>query len=252
MLKWFLNQNQVRVSSPHSDKVLVKSTRKVASNMLTPIPELEFNISHFPLTPEILSSFLALIRSEGGSPILPQWLLTELKARTLKVLSNFSAHPSTIPLLSQEPGTGYLTPLIRLAQSAKPSARLQSLEEQSVRLSEMLWDKVTKPRIDGEDTKVKQMSDILPHFPYCQMAEVLPSRWNSNKLQGFIFRNDQRRVEYVGFEPNPLGRRSYISRAPPAAQEVLVIANAPIPSSVPEYYFEITIDQAESNGSLIR
>lgn len=53
-------------------------------------------------------------------------------------------------------------------------------------------------------------------------------------------------MEFIGTDPNPLGRpRSYISRAPPPQQltEFVIAANAPVPSSVPEYYFEMTVDQ---------
>lgn len=155
----------------------------------------------------------------------------------------------------QGPGSDAVGVLIKLANSSKPSSRQEVLERESLILSERLWDRVTKPIQDSDDAKVKTMSDILPHFQHARLLELSPTTWNTEKLQGFIFRGeDKRKLEYIGIDSNPLGRRTFLGRAPPPSQpvtEIALTANAPVPTTIPEFYFEVTIDQAESNGSLI-
>jgi len=135
-----------------------------------------------------------------------------------------------------------------LANAANPSSKVHSMEKSSIALVEKLWDDLTKPTVDQEDCKVKTMSGLLPYYPHASKAELLPTCWSVDKLHGFIFRgSDRRKFELAGSEQNPLlGRRSF--NRVPAQTEVVVMGNALVPS-VPEYYFEVTFDQLESNGA---
>jgi len=92
------------------------------------------------------------------------------------------------------------------------------------------------------------MSGLLPYYPHASKAELLPTCWSVEKLHGFIFRgSDRRKFELAGSEQSSLmGRRSF-NRAP-AQSEIVVLGNALVPS-VPDYYFEVTFDQLESNNA---
>eukprot|EP01114_Cavostelium_apophysatum_P001689 TRINITY_DN1146_c0_g1_i2.p1 TRINITY_DN1146_c0_g1~~TRINITY_DN1146_c0_g1_i2.p1 ORF type:complete len:4271 (-),score=1642.72 TRINITY_DN1146_c0_g1_i2:54-12866(-) len=237
------------------DTDAAKIPRKVPIGRVVAVPELDLDASLFPLTNEILPSLLCLVRPDspnnaGPASTLPAWLRTELKSRSMRVLTKLLEHGSSARLLLQA-GPESVPALIKLANSSKPSSRQAALEREAIALSQRLWDRVTKPALDNDDTKVKKMSDLLPYYAHSGLAELLPTTWQVDKLAGFVFRGeDRRKLEYIGFDPSPLGRRSYISRVPPPQQpvEVLVCANAVIPPNVPEFYFEITVDQAESNS----
>jgi hypothetical protein len=136
--------------------------------------------------------------------------------------------------------------LVNLASASSSNSRLSELEKETIAISERLWDITTKPHIDADDSGMKSMKDILPYFPHGHLAELLPTSMQPDRLQGVLFRGDDRRkIEFIGVDPNlGLGRpRSYISRAPSQLTEFVIFANAPVPASVPEYYFEMTIDQ---------
>ncbi len=237
---------------PDSLSTQVHSPRRIALDRdVTAIPEVDVDPKLFPLSIDTLAILLICIK-DGSASNLPGWLGSELRSRASKVVSKLLEHGPSVLLLLQSPQLSqHVQALLKAAQSTSPSARAMSLEKESLLLAEKIWDTSSKPEVDPEDMKVKKMSDTLPYFPYSSSTDLLPTGWTTEKLQGFIFRNDKRKIEFVGVEANPLtARRSYISRAPPIT-ELVVTANAPVPSSIPEFYFEVTIDQTESNGSLV-
>lgn len=227
-----------------------KTPRKVLFKTLAAVPEADLEPSLFPLSVELLKSLLAPLNMAPNDS--PQWFIVDLKSRALKVLSHLLGNPLSTQMFLQTFGDEYIPLLVQLANACEPSARQSSLEQEALTTLENLWNTMTRPAMNSDGARMKTMADVLPHFAHSHMAELLPTSWQTNKLQGFIFRGeDKRKLEFVGFEPNLLGRRSYIGRMAPNSTEVLIMANASIPTHLPEFYFEIFIDKTESNSSLI-
>eukprot|EP01117_Protostelium_nocturnum_P005083 TRINITY_DN1838_c1_g1_i6.p1 TRINITY_DN1838_c1_g1~~TRINITY_DN1838_c1_g1_i6.p1 ORF type:complete len:4362 (-),score=1676.63 TRINITY_DN1838_c1_g1_i6:38-13123(-) len=234
------------------DNDVSKNPKKIVLSELKAISENEFDGRSFPLTNEILSSLLLLVKQNpSNSNGIPQWLLADMRSRAIKSLEKLLSVSSSANVFLQN--TENISNLMKLANEANPSSRVHPLEKTSVALLETLWDSVTKPEVpDPEDTKVKTMRDLLPFYPHASSAELLPTACSVDKLQGFVFRGlERRKFEMIGAEANAnLGRRGFAGRAPVAVQtEYVVVGNAPIPLNVNEYYFEVTFDQTENNGA---
>jgi len=102
-----------------------------------------------------------------------------------------------------------------------------------------------------DNAKLQNVNENFPFFPH-KVSELLPSQFDSNKMQGFIFKENKTKAEFVGFDPNATRPRSTFGGRQPAPTEVVLCANTTIPlTSLNDYYFEITIDQMESNGSFV-
>ena len=240
-----------------------KSTRNLSLTNLKykAIPKIDISTSTLQLTSEQLYSLFTLLQFNAQSiqtSLDKSWLYFELKHRSLQVLAKFFENneisSSFLSLLDSK----NMELLLKNAGESKPFSRIDLLEKDNSTLEQIIWDLTSQPNIDNNSIKIKKAGDIIPHqFKSIHTLDiVVPTGFSTNeKLNGILYRGSQKRkVEFVGVESNPLtsSRRSYMSRAPPAPSEIIILANAPIVSDqMKEFYFEVTIDQTESNGSLL-
>lgn len=94
------------------------------------------------------------------------------------------------------------------------------------------------------------MGSLLPFLPCSSKCDVLPTAFDIGKTPGLIFYGD-RRVEFVGVTHKPTRTPARNSRPVNQFNELLVPANVVIPTSVVQYYFEVTIEKSVA-GSIIR
>lgn len=244
-----------------------KTPRKFPLTSLQPLPELDLFPQFFPLTIESLKFFTSILRNQekGEEPIEGQSSSSSsrdsfkwdnfLKSKVLQSFNKLLSNPASVRLfLSQENSFPQIIPIIlQLANNGEPSSRLQTLENLSLEISKKIWNHMTKPRIENlGENNIQTMKDLLPHFTYSRMAELLPTGFSLDRVPGLTYRENRRKVECAGNEVlPPFGRRTFLNRAPPSVTELILIANAAIPTHLPEYYFEVTIDKMDNNGSLI-
>eukprot|EP01116_Phalansterium_solitarium_P025544 TRINITY_DN981_c0_g3_i2.p1 TRINITY_DN981_c0_g3~~TRINITY_DN981_c0_g3_i2.p1 ORF type:complete len:4579 (-),score=1632.50 TRINITY_DN981_c0_g3_i2:159-12473(-) len=234
----------------------VKAPRTVRLSKLRPVPDVDIDARLFLLSDEVLAALLYFVSPDAKPCAAAGWLHAEFKWRSLEALAKLLQNPLSAQLFLQGPAPEAIPALLQVAMRGSPSARMSTLEAEELRLSRQIWDALSKPQ-STDDSSVVKMSSIVPHLAFADQAELLPTGFGTDKLQGFIFRSVgdvRRKLEYV-YDPNQqLSRRSYgLSRGVPlVVGEVAVLANVGVQANaLPEFYFEVTIDRTDSNGSLI-
>lgn len=227
------------------------------------IPEIPIDASAlFSLTTSVLPSLIKVAQvPDATSSKQNKWLLNELRCRTLDALNNLLLESRAAEQLiaNHELSTSVLPVLIKMAQSCDPAAHTLQLEKHFVALSQRLWDIQTAPFV-GKLSRAKPMVSLLPHFPHGHKADLLPTAFEKGKQTGLIFwGTDLRTVEMPNSAPAPApsgrgGRGMFGGSSGGRARaaqptESLVVGNASVPldGSIPEYYFEITIEAADSS-----
>eukprot|EP01122_Echinamoeba_exundans_P001572 TRINITY_DN115_c0_g1_i2.p1 TRINITY_DN115_c0_g1~~TRINITY_DN115_c0_g1_i2.p1 ORF type:complete len:3572 (-),score=989.42 TRINITY_DN115_c0_g1_i2:58-10773(-) len=243
------------LDSRHVTKLDAKDARAV--------PEIPLNASDLlSVTTKVLPSLLELISATEPTSNQNKWLFTEIRCRALDALNNLLQESRAAEFLisNQQLAASSLPVLIKMAQTCDPAAHTLQLERHFVALSQRLWDVQTSP-FRGKFSSAKPMVSLLPHFPHRHKADLLPTAFEKGKQSGIIFwGHDLRSVEIAnGAAPAPAsggrgGRALFGSsggRPPRPANptEVIVLGNAVVPldGSVPEYYFEVTVEAADSS-----
>ncbi len=220
---------------------------------LRAVPEFPAHNGLYSPNTELIRSLLSLLHVQ--KPPTSSWLFSDLRARALKAL-NVLLDADTARLLVQDADA--MSKLRELGASAKAAAQLHLLEGDALQLAEQYSDAVTRPGMEGT---AKPMAATLPHSPCSQLAVILPTCFERSRLSGLIFIGDDRRnVECAAVAPGAAQARggarwrpppNSFGLPPPAAvveQEVLVLANLPVPPVAPAFYFEVTIEKAPSNA----
>ena len=202
----------------------------------------------------------AVTASERSATEAEQYRLTyELSLYSLRALcaaladnpslaSTFSSHLSLMPYL------------IATAKQSQPSALLTELEEQNLKCLERFLS-LQQPPLYPTTQLAQQQSDqelsaLLPHFPFASQAKRLPTAFTSEHARFIIFEDGVRRtLQYTkdqhggsefslsrsaGGSSSAMRRLEEQLRAD-SSDEFLLLGNAGVPVSLPQYYFEVEL-----------
>lgn len=232
-----------------------KVVQRVEINHLKPVPDVPVDSSLFVLTPGIIPSFLCLLDTPTASTapgdISPfqssEWLVAKLKSSSLKALNNMLTHKQSADNFFSVNWESYLTQLQKRIQTCTNN-QIDVLESKITTLGERLWE--LTPSVDTAAGDGTLLASTLTYSPHSRFADQLPTSFARPRVGGFVVRGHEKRtVEFSGLDHSSSSGIRHRTTSTPVAHESVMQANAPIPAaSIPDYYFEVTIENMEAGG----
>jgi hypothetical protein len=186
-------------------------------------------------------------------PAASRWLFSEIKVRALSVLQEMLASPNAASLLLNDSECSEkLTLLFDLANEFKSLPNSELFFKTQLDLSHRLWNVSTTPIPSTSSWSRSPMAAILPHLPFNKKADVLPITFQVSKVPGVIYSGkDLRTVEFsavkAGQRARGPGGFARVARDRERQSEVVITGNVPVSTDI-DYYFEVTIDKADTSS----
>jgi hypothetical protein len=173
-------------------------------------------------------------------------LFHQLRSRALKVLCVYLADATSAQFIVSQRGFVPILKLSILQTSLQEWASMEQLEVREARLLELLFD--LQNGVPYEPAQLQRRAALaahaLPHSPYGKLAVALPTHMDTRDAINVQVRRGTRITARLPMSGDGVEQVQLPPELQSLATVALCRANHVIPSSVPAFYFEVTIERA--------